>query len=130
MKNRLVVDARMINSSGIGTYLKNILPKVAKEFDLTLLGNKKELLLFKWVNDCKIIDFNARIYSISEQLKYPFVIPKTELFWCPHFNVPLLPVKAKRIVSTIHDVNHLALSKDFLYIKKEYAKILYKNILK
>jgi len=123
----LVVDARMINNSGIGVYLKNVLPEVAKEFNLILLGNSKELLLFSWAKGLEIIEFTPKIYSIKEQLLYPFVIPKTDLFWCPHFNAPLLPVRAKKILTTIYDVNHLANRKTISFVKWMYAKLLYNS---
>lgn len=129
-KNSLVVDVRMINSSGIGTYLKNILPKIVNQFRLILLGNKNELKSFNWVQKCKIIQFNSKIYSFDEQVKYPFVVPKSDLLWCPHFNVPLLPVKAKKIVCTIHDLNHLAIGNNRVSLKYFYAKRLYNNAVK
>lgn len=130
MKDTIVVDARMINSSGIGTYLKNLLPLFKEKFNLILLGDTKKLNEFKWSKDCEIIEFDSQIYSISEQLKYPFIIPKTKLLWCPHFNTPILPVKAKKIVTTIHDVNHLALKEHYSFLKYNYAKKLYTNAVK
>ncbi len=129
-KDTLVVDARMINNSGIGTYLKNILPIISDEFHLILLGNKDELSVFSWTHKCKIIAFNAKIYSFTEQIKFQKIVPKCALLWCPHFNVPLLPVKAKKIICTIHDLNHLALRKNYFYLKYLYAKLLYTNAVR
>ena len=126
-KKSLVVDARMINSSGIGVYLKNILPKIALEFSLTLLGNKDELNKFPWTKNIKIINFHAEIYSLKEQFYFPFKIPKTDLFWCPHFNAPFFPIRAKRILTTIYDVNHLANKSSSSFIKWAYAKLLYSS---
>ncbi len=123
----LTVDVRMINSSGIGSYLKNILPIIVDNFSTTLLGNRNELQSFEWAKNCEIIQFNSKIYSLGEQLKYRRIIPKTDLLWCPHFNIPLLPVKTNKIATTIHDVNHLALSKDTSFVKNRYAKMLYDN---
>ncbi len=129
MKN-ISIDARMINSSGIGTYLKNILPYLTKSFDTILLGNKEELLKFDWAQNTKIIAFNSSIYSVNEQLKFPSVVPKSSLLWCPHFNAPILPIRAKKIISTIHDVNHITLSDNFSVLRKNYAKVLYLNAIK
>ena len=128
-KPGLVVDARMINSSGIGTYLKNILPQVSKYFNLTLLGNRDELQLFEWTKDLKIIEFNSKIYSLKEQLLYPFKIPKTNLYWCPHFNAPIFPTRAKKLLTTIYDVNHLANKENNSKLKWLYAKLLYNNAI-
>jgi len=125
--NSIVVDVRMINSSGIGTYLKNLLPIIAKKFDLTLLGNKEELNEMGWVDLRNVISFDANIYSIREQLLFPFIVPQTSLLWIPHFNAPLFPVRAKNIITTIHDVNHLAYRQDGFKIKHRYAKKLIDN---
>ncbi|MDY7396189.1 glycosyltransferase family 1 protein [Aureibaculum sp. 2210JD6-5] len=126
-KHTIVVDVRMINSSGIGTYLKNILPIVATKFNLKLLGNKKEIKKFAWTKNFELIPFEAKIYSPKEQILFPKIIPETNLFWCPHFNVPLFSIKAKNIVTTIHDVNHLAIKNKKFSAKKKYAKKLFKN---
>ena len=61
-KTSLAVDTRMINSSGIGVYLKNILPEIALKFDLTLLGSNEELSKFAWTKGLKIIEFTPKIY--------------------------------------------------------------------
>jgi hypothetical protein len=99
----LCVDARMINSSGIGTYLQNVLPYLTDNFDINLIGNKDELSGFEWTNRCKIIPFDAKIFSVSEQFYLPLIIPKCDFFWSPHYNVPFLPIRAKKRLVTLHD---------------------------
>ena len=46
-KNKVItIDCRMINTSGIGTYIRNLLPIVIDDltgFDFMLLGREKEL---------------------------------------------------------------------------------------
>ena len=126
MKKKLVIDARMINDSGIGTYLKNIIPFLIPNFIVVLLGNKKELEIFENIS---VIPFYANIYSIKEQLLLPFIIPKCYIFWSPHINSPIFPIKANKRVTTIHDVNHIAFKGDLSYYKKLYAKLLYLNSL-
>ena len=125
---KLTIDLRMINASGIGTYLKNIVPGILDAFnDVTVLGNEEELSAFSWASRVKIIAFNENIYSIKEQLKYPQAVPVCDALWCPHFNAPLLPVKAKKIVVTIHDLYHLSEKNKLPIIQKLYAGLLYKN---
>lgn len=125
---KLVIDIRLINTSGIGTYLKNIIPGILHTFDeVSVLGNTKEIQLFEWSKKVEIIEFNANIYSIKEQFQYPFIIPKCDILWCPHFNVPIFGVKAKSIITTIHDVYHLTPDASISYLKKIYAKILFRN---
>ena len=121
----------MVHNSGIGVYLKNILPCICKEFEVTLLGNKWVLDQLEWTKGISVIHFDAKIYSLKEQLMYPLVIPKTTtLFWCPHFNAPLLPTRAKKLLTTIYDVNHLANKATSSYLKWRYAKTLYVNAVK
>ena len=128
---KLVIDVRLINASGIGTYLKNIIPGILHAFDeVTVLGNTAEIKLFDWSKNVEIIEFNAAIYSIKEQIQYPFVVPKCDILWCPHFNVPIFSVKANKIVTTIHDVYHLSSNASISYIKKNYAKVLFQNAVR
>lgn len=128
---KLVIDARLINASGIGTYLKNVIPGILDSFDqIVVLGNTQEIKQFDWSKDVEIVEFNAKIYSIKEQLLYHFVIPKCDIFWCPHFNLPLFPVNAKKIVATIHDVNHLTAIIPISFLKKKYAYVLFQNAVR
>jgi len=129
-KKTLTIDARMIDDSGIGTYLKNILPYLLPQFKVTLLGNKERLSQYVFHNNCQVIKFNAKIYSVKEQLLFPLKIPKTDFFWSPHFNTPILPIKAKKRITTIHDVNHLTTMNKMTFLKKIYSKYLYTNAIK
>lgn len=128
---KLVIDIRLINASGIGTYLKNVIPEILQNFDEVLvLGNTKEIECFDWSKKIKIIEFNAKVYSLKEQFQYPKIIPSCDVLWCPHFNTPLLPVKAQKIVTTIHDVYHLTNEASISQLKRKYARILFQNAVK
>ena len=125
---KLVIDVRMINASGIGRYLKNVLPGIVSEFSqVVVLGNKDEIVQFEWASKVEIVNFNAKIYSVKEQILYPFLIPRCDVFWSPHFNFPFLPFRAKKRVVTIHDVFHLSGKFPISLIIKKYAYLLYKN---
>jgi len=120
----LIIDLRMINYSGIGTYLKNLVPFFKDSiFSLKVLGNVREVKNFL-KDDTEIIPFGAPIYSISEQLSYPLIIPRCDVFWSPHFNAPILPIKAKKRIVTIHDVYHLAFYESFNSLQKVYIKLV------
>lgn len=129
-KKTLTIDARMIDDSGIGTYLKNIMPYLFQDFNIILLGNREKLSRYSASNNCTIIAFNAKIYSLKEQLLFPFIVPKTDILWVPHFNTPILPVNAKERITTIHDVNHLSTISGVSAFKKKYSKTLYLNAIK
>jgi glycosyltransferase involved in cell wall biosynthesis len=119
----LVVDARMIHASGIGTDLQNLLPYLKNDFELILLGDPAELSKFSWTSGLQIIRFTKKIYSIAEQLFLPMVVPACDYFFSPHFNVPMLPVKAKKRIVLIHDVYHLAAT-TIHPIHRAYARLL------
>ncbi len=113
----LCVDARLYKESGIGTYLKIILPFLSP-FQLTLLV--KEPLDI----DAEQIRMKSPIYSVAEQLELPRKIPRCDLFWSPHFNIPLLPIRAKKRLVTIHDLFHLAHFSTLCFSQKCYAKVV------
>lgn len=113
----LCIDARMAFSSGIGTCIQEIVPLLKQgPFQITLLVDQLDR---EWCRGIDQILFDAPIYSIKEQLLYPLKIPQCDLFWSPHYNVPLLPIRAKKRVFTIHDVCHLVFGSR---LQKLYAK--------
>lgn len=121
-KAKIVIDARMYNHSGIGTYLKNLLPHICNTFETTLLGNP--LVLESLSQIAEIIPFSFPIYSISEQRIFPKIIPYSDIFWSPHFNVPLLKIKSIKRLVTIHDVYHHAFYKDLPVKQKIYTSLV------
>lgn len=118
---RLVIDARMCHASGIGTYLRNLLPffKASGLFSLELLKAKEEDL-----PEYPGVVTPYPLYSLKEQFCLPFHIKEADLFWSPHFNVPLLPIRAKKRIVTIHDVFHLSTYAKLKFYEKWYAKQL------
>ena len=104
----VVLDARLIGFFGIGTYLKNIIPHLKDYFRLALIVNPKILSSESWLGGYDLIFCKDPVYSVSEQLRLPFLIPSFDLFWSPHYNIPILPIRAKKRLVTIHDVFHLA----------------------
>ncbi|WP_418626570.1 glycosyltransferase family 4 protein [Anaerosinus sp.] len=111
---KICIDCRMIAHSGIGTYIKNLLPRIISCMENTyffLIGDSSILnRMLSNIDDHKyeIIHTNIAIFSLKEQWKLVSLIPHgIDLYWCPNFNVPLL-YKKKTLV-TIHDVFHLAM---------------------
>lgn len=125
----VAVDVRMLNASGIGVYLKNVLPLIFQEnktFQIKLIGNPDEIYdSLTLPEDVGIIPYFSRIYSLRSQIEILSKIPKeTNLLWVPHFNIPLF-YRGKLLV-TIHDLFHLAMP-DLLgaFHKRLYAKLLF-----
>ena len=120
----------MINHSGIGVYLQNLIPILKDHFFITLLGNPLDLNKFSWSNNVKIVRDVLPIYSIKEQLGLPIKIKKTDIFWSPHYNIPVFPIRSKRRVTTIHDLNHLVLARYLSLNKKLYARFMMKKAVR
>ena len=112
---KIAVDARMINMSGIGTYIQNLMKNDC--YDIAL-GRKEEIE--KICNKVDTIEFDSPIYGIKEQLKFPYRKLKKEkpdVLHVPHYNVPIF-YRGKMVV-TIHDLTHL-LFPEFLPNKFAY----------
>src|SRR5690606_27656652 len=104
---RRCLDARMAVSSGIGTCIREIVPYSTHPLlDPVLLVDRLDQA---WCQGFEQIHFSAPIYSFAEQLVVRKKIPPCDLFWSPHYNVPLFPMRAKKRIVTIHDTCHLAL---------------------
>lgn len=129
----ITIDARWINTSGMGTYLRNTLPGVIAAFpdkQFCLLGDLSVLGTLKWTNryHVRLVEAKAPMYSLAEQLELVRKIPKeTSLFWATHYNIPLL-YRGKMLV-TVYDLFHLAMP-DLVggLIKRLYAKIMFNAV--
>ncbi len=126
----LVIDARMIDLSGVGRYLKGLIPLLVDKFQITLLGRRQEFVRFSWFDKVFVIECNVPIYSIREQFELPLKIPKCDIFWSPHYNIPILPIGAKKRIVTIHDVYHLAFRHILSLPQRIYAKLMINQAVK
>ena len=71
---KICIDARMINSSGIGVFIKNILEGLVvkkKEWDFEILVDLKEKTRCDFLHEknVHVIHCASPIYSICEQIK-------------------------------------------------------------
>lgn len=101
---KIAIDCRMYKSSGIGTYIREILPYLLEtDNEFLLIGNEEELKKFKYNKKVKICECNIKIFTINEIIKFPIKeINKCDIFYTPYFNIPGR-IKVP-IFSTIHDV--------------------------
>ncbi|NGX63781.1 MAG: Glycogen synthase [Candidatus Anoxychlamydiales bacterium] len=122
---KVCIDARMFYSAGIGTYVRDLLKNLKNsEFKIFLIVNEEIAKKETWLSEkFELIILNAPIYSIKEQILLPLKIPRCDLFFSPHFNVPILPIRAKKRMMTIHDVYHLAFFSKLKFLEKIYAKL-------
>ena len=117
---KVAIDARMVEMSGIGTYIQHLLG--SDMYDIAL-GNSEKLNKYNINN---IIEFDSNIYGLKEQLKFPYKKLKKlkpDILHIPHYNIPIF-YRGKMVV-TIHDLTHLIhtefLPNKFAYI---YAKFM------
>ncbi len=125
----LCVDVRMLNASGIGTFIKNILPHLVGQMRLSLLYLEKDEEELLSLPGCNLIQMKSPIYTIAEQFELPRKIPVCDLFWSPHFNIPLFPIKARKRLVKIHDVAPLAFFSSLSLLQKIYAKLFFNAAL-
>ncbi len=117
----LWIDARMISCSGIGTVITNLIrPLSSAPFSTTLIAHPNAKLNAYSCKPCA-----APIYSIREQIELPRFIPHCDLFWSPHYNIPVLPIRAKKRIVTIHDAYHLAFKETLGWKQRLYAKTMF-----
>lgn len=132
-KVNIVIDCRNINHSGIGTYLKNIIPGLinSSNFVITCMGYQ-ELKNFYWFPLINFILLKSKILSIQEHLELLYKIPKCDIFWSPLFISPFFKFREKKRVVTIHDVSQLANPQhySFSFIKTPLYKILFNRSAK
>lgn len=124
----IVVDARMIASSGIGTCLRNSLSRIVQarpEWRFTLLGDRERLTNLDLRESCEIKHANAPVYSLTEQVAFARLdLRRADLFWAPHYNIPLVPMR--RLVVTVHDVMHLTQPEyRNRWLRRGYATTMY-----
>lgn len=135
MTKHLTVDLRWIDASGVGTYIKGILPGIISRLaDVSIagIGNPARLREFKWSQapNFRIIDCQADRYSIAEQIQLPRAIPRTtDLFFSPYYTTPLL--YTGKFAVTVHDLSHLFSEEIILDFRKRiYAKTMFRSLVK
>jgi glycosyltransferase involved in cell wall biosynthesis len=103
----IVIDCRMIDSSGIGVYLRESLPYLLKTTNtFLLLGDKRRLSAYSVNDNIRISRCNIKAFSLKEILFFPKEIRREinryDIYFTPYFNIPYginIPV-----FSTIHDI--------------------------
>jgi glycosyltransferase involved in cell wall biosynthesis len=113
----VAVDARMVEASGVGTYLRNVLRRLVAdgpEWRLALLGDPEELARHPWsaAPGVEVVAHRVPLYGLRQQLlPAPVRALAPDLLWVPHYNVPL--AWRGRLLVTVHDLAHLALPELF-----------------
>jgi glycosyltransferase involved in cell wall biosynthesis len=130
----ITIDARFLNNSGIGIYLRNVIPGIVSRFPdktISLMGDPSVISSVEGLANSPnviVIPAFAKMYSIHEQIDYLKLIPKeTKLYFATHYNVPLL-YRGKMLV-TVYDLFHLAMPNMVGGIHKTlYAKWMFNAV--
>lgn len=141
----IVIDCRFVQHSGIGRYLREIVPRLVQEpleasgtspfgqggnalCRYTLLASPHETDE-NFMRACRqpqvaFCQMSAPMYSIREQWELPRTVPPCDLFWAMHYNAPMLPLRARKRMVTIHDMAHLSFQEGMSLPQKLYARLL------
>lgn len=115
----------MMFHSGIGTYIRNLLPYLNETFtNVRVLAPASFVKKWPELARFDLIPITTPLYSVQEQIQLPFNIPACDLFWTPHYNIPLAPIRAKMRIVTIHDVYHLVYGHTLSLPKRMYARVM------
>lgn len=131
----LCIDLRWIDSSGVGVYIKGILPGIVerlKDVSIVGIGDRARLESFPWSQaaNVELIDCQAGRYSLAEQIQLPIAIPsRTDLFFSPYYTIPLF--YRGLLAVTVHDLSHLVVQEIVEDPKKRiYAQIMFRALRK
>lgn len=131
---KIAIDCRMINNSGIGTYLREILPYLLEtQNQFLLIGNREKLKEFLEYKNVELLECDIKIFSLEELFFFPVKpINQCDIYYSPNFNIAL-GIKIL-IYLTIHDVIFLDMpeltSKLGYIVRKFYYKLAYKKAKK
>jgi len=103
----ITLDCRMIDASGVGVYLRGILPFLLQSnHNFLLLGNTARLQSYTSSSNVSIVECSVKPFSIKELLFFPSEITKqinkTGAYYTFFFNVPC-GIKVP-VYTTIHDM--------------------------
>lgn len=127
----ILLDARMIRNSGIGTYLRGLVGAYRNDdffktysLGLTLpLGEKSD-------EDFPSRSFLTPVYSLWEQIEYPFHLKRCRLWHAPHYNIPFVK-GGTRLVVTVHDLIHWVFGHAFYSpLQRGYARLFFERLVR
>ena len=127
---KICIDCRMWGKQfgGIGRYVQQIvsnLVEIQSWHYYLIVTDKTVFPNFYGKDNIRLIRCNAKMFTISEQVELPRIIPECDIFWSPYMNAPFLPCKAKYRVVTLHEVFHLANPQYYSFMKRIMIKPFY-----
>ncbi len=101
------IDCRLSHSTGIGRYVREIVPQVADVFGVDNILLSGGPTTPEWAapllaRGAAYRATEARPFRLAEQRMFRELGACCDMLWCPHFSVPW--VRGARLVVTVHDL--------------------------
>ncbi|MGI5106966.1 glycosyltransferase family 4 protein [Treponema socranskii] len=103
---KIAVDARMLGSGGIGTYIASLLPYFLEKNECFIFGDTEAIAPFAKYENAETAECRVKTFSLAERFAFPCELRKKinscDVYYTPYCNIPSgikIPV-----FSTIHDV--------------------------
>ena len=135
MTGVIAFDLRRYRASGIGRYIRSVVPDLIENLDarrVVVFGCAADLKQEIWAQDSRveIRDYSAAPFGVREQMSVlAGLYSRIELLWAPQYSVPLL-LRGK-LVATIHDLCQLAYPETLANnLQRMYARMLLNHVAK
>jgi len=126
----VTLDIRMMNHSGIGSYLRGLLEGMALVADAPsfLFYGPPRFRAMIPERLCELYVLrDYPVYTLTEQLRFPESLRFQSLFHAPHYNIPLR--FRGRLIVTIHDLNHLVFEDSLpTFLHRQYARFMHREV--
>lgn len=102
---RIAIDCRLFGSSGIGTFVENVVRAAVADEDkfFVLIGDAERLRKYADRGNCTVVDCRHRSFSLGEMFRFPTAeVNSCDAFFTPNFNIPI-GIRVP-IFSTVHDI--------------------------
>ena len=103
---KIAVDAHMLGSGGIGTYIASLLPYFLEKNECFIFGDGSAISPFGKYENAETAECRVKTFSLAERFAFPRELCKKinscDVYYTPYCNIPSgikIPV-----FSTIHDV--------------------------
>jgi glycosyltransferase involved in cell wall biosynthesis len=112
---RMVVDCRKSHDAGIGTYIRNVVPRVLQQLPLARVrvliapGSASHATSWMDVSRVELVEDAGRPLGLREQGALRRLLAADDVFWATSLAHPLF--RSGPMVATVHDVAQLALDR-------------------
>lgn len=107
----IAIDARLINQTGVGRYIRNLLTEIAKidkRNKYSVIMRRVDFRTISLPAGFRKIGFDVRWHTVAEQIRMPLLMRRLrpDILHVPYFNFPVL--YGGKTVMTIHDLTYLS----------------------